>query len=146
MVFLLQRCLLVITWLIVVSGGAAAREYGETLKNPELEARARRLYTEIRCPVCAGQSLDSSQSQVAADLRADIRARLLSGQSDTEIIDALKARYGQAVSFCPTFCLQTLLLWGVPFLLIGLGILMLWRLLRRRRLMDERVVLVVKRD
>ncbi len=114
-------------WIAISVSSLQAVQYGETLDDPLLAARAARLYTLIRCPVCAGQSLDASQALLAQEMRADIRRLLMAGKSDLEIVNHFKAQYGNDVSFDPAVCLQTLMLWGLPFLLLGIGIITLIR-------------------
>ncbi len=53
-----------------------AVEPDEMLDDPALEARARALSQEIRCPVCQNESIDSSNADLARDLDKEIRPRL----------------------------------------------------------------------
>jgi cytochrome c-type biogenesis protein CcmH len=98
----------------------------EMLGDPGLEARARRLSTELRCVVCQNQSIDDSNAPLAHDLRVLLRERLSAGDTDRQAIDYLVARYGNFVLLKPPMQLNTLLLWIGPLLIlvaaaIGLG-------------------------
>lgn len=98
---------------------AAAVEPGEILKDPALETRARRLSQELRCVVCQNQSIDDSNASLAHDLRVIVRERLVAGDSDTEVLAFVEARYGAFVLLRPRLTLQTLILWLTPLLLLA---------------------------
>ena len=60
---------------------AQAVEPDEMLADPALEARARHLSEGLRCLVCQNQSIDSSDADLAKDLRLLVRKRLLAGDT-----------------------------------------------------------------
>jgi cytochrome c-type biogenesis protein CcmH len=106
---------------------AHAVEPGEMLKDPALEARARKLSQELRCVVCQNQSIDDSNAPLAHDLRVLVRERLAAGDSDAQVLSFVEARYGAFVLLRPRFTLQTLLLWLTPLLLLAGAGVFLWR-------------------
>jgi len=118
---------------LLAPGVSLAVQPDEILKDPALEARARLLSRELRCMVCQNQSIDDSDAPLARDLRLLVRQRLVSGDSDRQVVDFLVARYGEFVLLKPRFEWHTLLLWGVApaVLLVGIGGLVL--MARRRR-------------
>ena len=122
---------------LLLTAPALALEPGEALKDPALEARARALSAELRCLVCQNQSIDDSQAPLAKDLRLLVRERLTAGDSDAEIMQFLVARYGEFVKLKPSLNAGTLLLWGAPALVLGLGALALVLAGRRRRFAEE---------
>ncbi|NNF78723.1 MAG: cytochrome c-type biogenesis protein CcmH [Rhizobiales bacterium] len=103
----------------------------EILKDPALEARARALSTELRCLVCQNQSIDDSDAPLAKDLRVLLRERLQAGDSDSQVISYLVDRYGEFILLKPYFGRHTLLLWLLPFVLLGVGIVIV--VMGRRR-------------
>src|SRR5215475_101419 len=103
----------------------------EMLRDPVLEKRARDLSRELRCMVCQNQSIDDSEAPLARDLRLLVRERLTKGDSDQQVLDFLVSRYGQFVLLKPPLEWQTLLLWGMPPLVLAGGLFWLW--LRARR-------------
>lgn len=119
--------------LLAVTTPAHSVEPGEALQNPALESRARALSSELRCLVCQNQSIDDSQAPLAKDLRLLVRERLSAGDSDVEIMAFLVARYGDFILLKPPLKAGTLLLWGAPALVVGLGALTLLLKSRRRR-------------
>ncbi len=102
--------------------------------NPELESRYQHLIEELRCLVCQNQSLADSNADLAEDLRTEVYRMLLAGKNDKEIIDFLVQRYGDFVLYKPPLKKTTFLLWLGPFLALGLGGVLLWRLSKARRL------------
>jgi len=93
----------------------------EVLDDPVLEARARDLSREIRCLVCQNQDIDSSNADLARDLRVLVRERLVAGDSDDDVKVYLVARYGDFVLFNPPVKPATYLLWFGPALIVLLG-------------------------
>jgi cytochrome c-type biogenesis protein CcmH len=91
------------------------------LKDPTLEARARKLSQELRCLVCQNQSIDDSNAELARDLRVLVRERLAAGDTDAAVLAFVEARYGEFVLLRPPLKLHTLVLWAAPILLL-LGI------------------------
>ena len=94
----------------------------EMLDDPVLEQRARDISAGLRCLVCQNQSIDDSDAELAKDLRVLVRQRLLEGDSDQEVVGYVVSRYGEFVLLKPRFSLNTLLLWGVPFVVLGGGL------------------------
>src|ERR1044071_4682284 len=84
------------------------------LPAPQLEARARALSHELRCMVCQNQSIDDSDAPLAHDLRVLVRERLKAGDTDTQTIAYVHARYGDFVLLRPPLRLSTVLLWAGP--------------------------------
>ena len=112
---------------------ALAVEPDEMLKDAALEARARDLSSELRCLVCQNQSIDDSAAPLARDLRLLVRERLTAGDSDQQVLNFLVARYGEFVLLKPRFELHTLLLWGLPPVVLVAGMIALFVTARRRQ-------------
>jgi len=93
---------------------------------PQEEARARQLFTEVRCVQCQSESIADSDARIAGDMRREIRADIASGKSDAQIRKELLAHYGDYVLFRPRFSLANLLLWLTPPLIALLGGAWLW--------------------
>jgi len=117
---------------VLVGGPACAVQPDEIMPDPAKEARARDLSRELRCMVCQNQSIDDSDAPLARDLRLLVRERIATGDSDSQVIDFLVARYGEFVLLKPRFTPHTLLLWLLPPLALIGGGLALWFYSRRR--------------
>ena len=103
---------------------AAAVEPDEILDDPALEARAREISRELRCVVCQNENIDSSNADLARDLRLLVRERLKAGDSNEEVIAFVVDRYGDFVLLRPPMRVGTYFLWFGPllFVLIGAGL------------------------
>ncbi|MBK8458416.1 MAG: cytochrome c-type biogenesis protein CcmH [Phyllobacteriaceae bacterium] len=115
----LRAALLAAAVVIVAPAFAVSPE--EVLADPALEARARAISAELRCLVCQNQSIDDSDADLAGDLRRLVRERLLSGDSDEEVIAFLVSRYGEFVLLKPQFSNRNLLLWATPAIALLAG-------------------------
>src|SRR3954454_10658452 len=111
---------------------AFAVQPDEIMPDPGKEARARELSRELRCMVCQNQSIDDSEAPLARDLRLLVRERIGAGDTDSQVLDFLVARYEQFVLLKPRFKPHTLLLWLLPPLALAGGGLALWTYSRRR--------------
>jgi cytochrome c-type biogenesis protein CcmH len=100
----------VVALALMASPGAAVQP-DEMLADPGLEARARAISRDIRCPVCQGESIDDSSAPISRDLRIIIRERITAGDTDAEVIDYIVARYGEFVLFNPRPEGSNLILW-----------------------------------
>lgn len=78
------------------------------------EARAQALFKEIRCMVCAGESIAESSADVAEDIRASVRSMLAEGQGEDSIKALLVSRYGEQILMKPPLARNTMLLWFGP--------------------------------
>jgi cytochrome c-type biogenesis protein CcmH len=101
---------------------------------PEIEARLKKLETELRCLVCQNQTLAESPAGLAGDLRREIRLLADSGKSNEEIKEFLRVRYGDFVLYNPPMSGKTYLLWFGPFALLAGGALTAFLMARQRRL------------
>ncbi|MBB5046559.1 cytochrome c-type biogenesis protein CcmH [Rhodopseudomonas rhenobacensis] len=128
----LVRAFLVIMACVLINTPVHAVQPDEIMADPVKESRARDLSRELRCMVCQNQSIDDSDAPLAKDLRVLVRERIGAGDSNSQVIDFLVARYGEFVLLKPRFELHTLLLWLLPPLLLGGGVLALWLNSRRK--------------
>jgi len=130
----MRRSLITFAFAFAVLAAPAAHavQPDEIMADPAKEARARDLSRELRCMVCQNQSIDDSEAPLARDLRLLVRERIAAGDSDSQVIDFLVARYGEFVLLKPPFNPHTLLLWLLPPLALAGGGLALWSYARRR--------------
>lgn len=96
----------------------------EVLDDPVLETRARDISQGLRCPVCRNESIDESNAALSRDLRLMVRERLVEGDTDQEVFDAVVARYGEYVLLRPDTSGANIVLWlaAPAMLLVALGI------------------------
>jgi cytochrome c-type biogenesis protein CcmH len=101
--------------------------------DPVIEQRLAKLSHELRCLQCQNQTLADSPSDLAADMRREIREQMKAGKSDQEIITFLTDRYGQFILYRPRVSPITYLLWFGPFVLLLAGLAMLFSYIKQRR-------------
>lgn len=107
--------------LAFLASPAFAVQPDELLPDPALEARAREISQNLRCPVCQGENIDDSNATISRDLRLLVRERLVAGDSNDQVIDFIVDRYGEFVLFEPRATGANWLLWlaGPAMLLAG---------------------------
>jgi cytochrome c-type biogenesis protein CcmH len=106
----------------------AAADPSERLADPAQEARAKALFSQVRCVVCQNESIDDSQADLAADLRRIVREEVASGRSDAQVRTFLVGRYGEFIMLKPAFSLSNAALWLTPFAIVLGGLLVFaWR-------------------
>lgn len=111
---------------------ASAQVAQPAAEDPALEARVMRISDELRCLVCQNQTIADSHASLAVDLRNQIRDMLQQGKSEAQIRTYMVERYGDFVLYRPPLKHTTWLLWFGPALLIAIGSILLWVVLRRR--------------
>ena len=89
------------------------------------EQRARELFLQIKCPVCAGQVIESSNTEISFELRKLVREKIVQGKSDEEIKTYLVAEYGEDILNSPNFNLKNICLWILPLIFMVGGVLLL---------------------
>jgi cytochrome c-type biogenesis protein CcmH len=112
-------------------GALALDAYGQ-LQDPALQARFEHITAQLRCLVCQNESIADSNVELATDLRRQVREMLLAGQSDDAILKFMTDRYGEFVRFNPPLETKTLFIWGAPFVMLLLGVLIVYRVARQR--------------
>ena len=92
----------------------------------DYEKRAIALDKSLMCPVCPGESLDQSQTQLAYQMKAVIRGKINDGWTDKQILDYFVERYGPSVLLEPQTEGVSLLVWIVPpvAVLFALGVML----------------------
>ncbi len=109
--------------------GLFAKEF-----NPEIEERIHRINLQIRCMVCQTQTIDDSDAQLAKDLRAIVRQKVIEGETEEEIFTFFRNRYGDYILMKPPLQQNTIILWLTPFLGLLFGFLIIYRFLFYKRI------------
>lgn len=106
--------------------------FADNSAEQDINARLKRLSNELRCLVCQNSTLADSDAPLAQDLRNEIRKLMEQGKTDEEIVAFLVARYGDFVTFRPPMNANTALLWFGPFIMLGIGMVTLVVVLKKR--------------
>ena len=130
-----------VLWALALAlcvSGTLAQEQGPgldphgQLQNPVLQHRFERITKELRCLVCQNESIADSNVELASDLRRQVREMLVAGKSDDAIFTFMTDRYGEFVRFAPPLTAKTALIWGAPFFMLLVGIVIIFRVVRQR--------------
>jgi cytochrome c-type biogenesis protein CcmH len=138
MASVIRRLLFVLVLLPLMTALAAVTAQAESIEirhfdNPVTEQRYRSLTASLRCPKCQNQAIDDSDSPIAGDMRDRVYVLLQDGRSDREILDFMVERFGDYVLYNPRLEGRTLLLWGMPAVLVLIGGSVVILLVRVRR-------------
>ena len=119
--------------LLLIQGVFAESIEVKDFENSSQESRYLDLIDNIRCPVCQGQSIGGSNSDLAKDLREQVRKMILNDKSDNDIHLFMIERYGDFVIFKPPINLKTYLLWFTPLIFLVLCFIYLIRIISKKR-------------
>ena len=127
-----MRRILLIAVFVFSLGNVFAKDAAPLADDPVTEQRLISISEEMRCLVCQNESLAGSRSDLANDLRREIRVLIKEGKSDDQIRSFMVERYGDFVLYRPPVKPLTWVLWIGPVVILGLGVAGLLMYLRRR--------------
>ncbi|MCB1737679.1 MAG: cytochrome c-type biogenesis protein CcmH [Gammaproteobacteria bacterium] len=107
--------------------------------SPAREAIYKQLVEELRCMVCQNQNLADSNAELAGDMRQEVFEMVEDGKSADQIKDFMLARYGDFALYRPPVKKITWALWFGPFILVGIGLIVVIMLVRQRKRDPEQV-------
>ena len=79
------------------------------------------IHKNLRCLVCQGQSIADSNSDFAITLKMVVKDLIKQGKNEEEIYNFLSDKYGDWILYNPKFNLGNFLLWGLPYLILIIG-------------------------
>jgi len=119
--------LIVLLSVMLMSFDVSAAEDKFTFDSDTQRASFLRLTAELRCPMCQNQNIADSDAMIAHDMRRKVYSLLKQGKSEQEVIDYMKARYGDFVHYQPPVTAATFWLWAGPVLFIFIALLFVIR-------------------
>ena len=123
--------------LFAVFAAAPLPAQGDTARNVRLqpdstlEAMTTMLASELRCPVCQGNSIQDSPSELAQQMRDLIRDQLRAGKTPDEVRAYFVDKYGEWILLAPKAQGLNLIVYIVPFAAIVLGGIVVGRTVRK---------------
>lgn len=96
-----------------------------------IEAQTRALSSVLRCPVCQGESIQDSPSELSAEMRSLVRDQLRAGKTPDEVKQYFVDRYGEWILLEPKASGANLLLYVFPIVAVVGGLVVVWRVVRR---------------
>lgn len=97
----------------------------------DLEDRTSAVASTLRCPVCQGESIQDSPSQLAQDMRALVREQLRAGKTPEEVRAYFVGRYGEWILLEPRMTGLNVLLYVFPVALVLGGLALVVMLVRK---------------
>jgi cytochrome c-type biogenesis protein CcmF len=99
-------------------------------KQEALDQRVQNVASQLKCPVCQGESVADSQATIAQQMRQIIRQQLQSGKSEQDVIQYFIRSYGDQIVWLPPWQGFSLLIWLVPMIFLLGGIVLVSIVLR----------------
>jgi len=96
-----------------------------------LDAQTAAVAATLRCPVCQGESIQDSPSELAQQMRAVVRDRLRSGQTPDQVKSYFVSRYGEWILLEPRMKGLNVALYALPVVLIAGGLVLIIFLVRK---------------
>jgi cytochrome c-type biogenesis protein CcmH len=104
---------------------------GAALSGVTLDAQTQEVASAIRCPVCQGLSIADSPSEMAVNMKAQVRSLLARGYTREQIETYFERSYGQFVLLRPKFEGVNGMVWVLPILALVLGVAVVAMKLRK---------------
>tara|TARA_B100001741_G_C16342733_1_gene500264 strand:+ start:179 stop:559 length:381 start_codon:yes stop_codon:yes gene_type:complete len=80
-----------------------------------------KIYKNLRCIVCQGQSIADSNSDFAQTIKSVVNDKVKEGMKEEQIYDFLSEKYGDWILYNPPFKRYSYLLWMLPYVFFILG-------------------------
>ena len=95
--------------------------FNQNFSNAKYENLQNKITKNLRCLICQGQSVYDSDSEFANSIKILVKQKLDDGQSENQIYDYLKNKYGEWILYDPGFRKSTYFLWLLPILIFIFG-------------------------
>ena len=103
------------------------------LSAAEVNNLESKIFKNLRCIVCQGQSIAESNSDFAQTIKIVVRDKIDQGGNEKEIYEFLAEKYGEWIIYKPKFNYINSLLWLSPYIVLVFGGLLILKFLIRRR-------------
>ena len=92
-----------------------------------------KIFKNIRCLVCQGQSIADSNSDFAQTVKSVVSDKISQGKNEKEIYNFLSSKYGDWIVYKPSLNIPNLMLWVIPYLFVIFGAMFFLKNLRKKR-------------
>jgi cytochrome c-type biogenesis protein CcmH len=110
---------------------AAQERSAPVSDDPVLEETTRQVAAELRCPVCQGNSIQDSPSELAQEMKGVVRDQLASGKTPAEVKAYFVAKYGEWILLEPKASGFNLVVYVLPLVMVLAGGFVIWRAVRK---------------
>jgi cytochrome c-type biogenesis protein CcmH len=94
---------------------------GPPLTGALLDQRTNETSALLRCPVCQGMSIADSPSEMAVNMKHQVRELIARGYTQEQILRYFERSYGQFVLLKPKFQGVNTLVWILPIIALAVG-------------------------
>ncbi len=86
-----------------------------------IDLKVNSITKNLRCLVCEGQSVYESNSDFAIDIKKLIKKKVSNNDTDDQIYQFLKSKYGEVILLKPEKNLKNIGLWIFPIIFFFIG-------------------------
>ena len=104
-----------------------------SVNSNENQVKLLKVYKNLRCLVCQGQSIADSNSDFAATIKLVVQDQFKEGKTEDEIYKFLASKYGEWIVYQPTFNKNNFLLWILPYCVLIFGAVIIFLLIRKAK-------------
>ena len=97
-----------------------------------LEVNANKIFKNLRCLICQGQSVGDSNSEFAQTIKLVVRDQIKEGKTEKEIYEFLIEKYGEWIVYNPPLNKVNFILWLFPYLVFIGGGTIIFLFLKKR--------------
>ena len=90
-----------------------------------------KIYKNLRCIVCQGQSIADSNSDFANTIKSVVNDKVNEGMNEKQIYNFLSQKYGDWILYNPPLKGNSYLLWILPYVFFIIGAIVLFFLLKK---------------
>lgn len=89
-----------------------------------LDAQTAAVSSQLRCPICQGESIQDSPSSLAQEMRGIVRQRLAAGETPAQVKAYFVSKYGEWILLDPRAHGFNLVLYAAPYVLLAGGLVL----------------------
>ncbi len=104
------------------AAGSTTEAPAPTPADSALDARTASVAAQLRCPVCQGESIQDSPSELAQQMRGVVKEQLRAGKTPDEVKAYFVSKYGEWILLDPRAHGFNLVLYAAPYLLLLAGL------------------------
>jgi cytochrome c-type biogenesis protein CcmH len=104
--------ILVVALAVGVSSGS---------RGSSIDDRVQRITSQIRCPVCSGETVADSSAPISQDIRTAVRQQLQAGRSSQQITAYIEQQY-PGTALTPPSSGVGLLVWALPVVVFAAAV------------------------
>ena len=94
---------------------------------------SNKIFKNLRCLICQGQSVADSNSEFAQTIKLVVRDQINNGKSEKEIYNFLIEKYGEWIVYNPPINKTNFLLWSLPYIIFLIGGFIIFSFFRKSK-------------